>query len=307
VPSLAPRLKPACLSTHPRLGDGSSKMLNYSVYRVRWIVFVSTVCLILARFSSSHETSSERHVKLQLLAEEDALVPGKELWLGIRFDLQDGWHTYWINPGDSGEAPQIAWRLPPRFEVGDIQWPYPERLDTPPFADYGYQRQALLIAPIRPPAQLQQGRSERLAAVVHYLICKDICIPGQEQLELWLPVKNRATRSTAWEPFETTRARLPRPIPRGWKVSVFSAGDEFLLDLKGRELAGTPQFFPLQAEQIENGASQGTTPIPGGIRLHLKKSKHLLKAIARLKGVLVLGPGKAYLLDVPVSPQLKKT
>ena len=304
--SLHYRLKPACVSPHPTLQDGTSKVMNGSLFRGRWILLASSVCLTLALFSSS-ETSQERHVKLQLVAAEDAVVPGKELWLGIWFDLQDGWHTYWVNPGDSGEAPHISWRLPPGFKAGDIQWPHPERLGTPPFADYGYQRQALLIVPVRPPAHLREGETEKLAAVVHYLICKDICIPGEEQLELSLPVKNRATGSTGRQLFETTRSRLPRPVPRQWKVSVFSARDEFLLDLKGAELAGPAQFFPLQAEQIENAASQATTPIPGGIRLHLTKSKHLLKPIARLKGVLVLGEGKAYLLDLPVSPQSKRT
>jgi hypothetical protein len=62
-----------------------------------------------------------------------------------------------------------------------------------------------------------------------------------------------------------------------------------------------PEFFPLEAEQIENAAAQKAAVIPGGIRLHLKKSKHLLKPVARLKGVVVIGPGRAYLVDVPVS------
>ena len=80
-----------------------------------------------------------------------------------------------------------------------------------------------------------------------------------------------------------------------------STGDEFVLDLKSGKSARAPQFFPLHAEQIENAASQETTAIPGGIRLHLKKSKHLLKAIPRLEGVVVFGSGKAYVVNVPVS------
>ena len=62
-----------------------------------------------------------------------------------------------------------------------------------------------------------------------------------------------------------------------------------------------PEFFPLNAEQIENAASQEATAIPGGIRLHLKKSKHLLKPIPRLEGVVVFASGKAYVVNVPVS------
>jgi DsbC/DsbD-like thiol-disulfide interchange protein len=281
------------------LWDCSIQMANRSLCRLLWFLLVSVLWPAFPLFGS-YETIGDKHLQLQLISEEDALVPGQEVWLGIRFDLPEGWHTYWINPGDSGEAPRIQWHLPAGFEAGEIQWPYPERLGTPPFTDYGYQHQALLIVPIRPPAQQREGETEKFAAVVHYLVCKDVCIPGQEQLELSLPVKNHAAISAAHELFETTRSRLPRPVPPQWKISVVSARDEFHLDLKSRELAGRPQFFPLQPEQIENAASQDTTPIPGGIRLHLKKSTHLLKPVVRLKGVIVLGSGKAYLIDAPV-------
>ena len=73
------------------------------------------------------------------------------------------------------------------------------------------------------------------------------------------------------------------------------------MNLKIAKVDKVPEFFPLNAEQIENAASQEATAIPGGIRLRLKKSKHLLKPIGRLKGVIVLGPESAYLVDVPVS------
>jgi DsbC/DsbD-like thiol-disulfide interchange protein len=280
-------------------------MPNRSKFRWLCLLLVSSGWLISSPARSS-ETPGDKNVKVELVSEEDAVVSGNEIWLGIRFELQEGWHTYWINPGDSGEAPRISWRLPGGFKAGEIQWPYPERLATPGFADYGYQHEALLIVPVRPAKELKEGQSVMIAALVHYLICENVCIPGQKQLELSLPVKSRAAGSAARELFQTTRSRLPRPVPRDWKISVISAGDEFLLDLKRRQLAKAPQFFPLEAEQVENAAPQPKTPIPGGIRLHLKKSKHLLRPVPRLKGVIVVAPGRAYLLDVPVSQQLKK-
>jgi DsbC/DsbD-like thiol-disulfide interchange protein len=277
-----------------------SKVLNRSNIRRLGVFFTCAVWLVTPVFSSSKSPADE-HAKLELVSEQNAIVPGKELWLGIRFDLQDGWHTYWTNPGDSGEAPRIEWRLPAGFEAGAIQWPYPERLATPPFADYGYEHQVLLMVPVRPPAELKDGQTQNIAALVRYLICKDVCIPGQKQLELSLPVQTPAAASEASELFDAARSRLPRAAPRKWRISAASNADEFLLNLKLGKLDKAPQFFPLNAEQIENAASQETTAIPGGIRLHLKKSKHLLKPVARLKGVVVLGPGRAYLVDVPVS------
>jgi len=248
----------------------------------------------------SAENPAEEHAKLALVSERNAIVPDKELWIGVRFDLEDGWHTYWINPGDSGEPPRIEWELPAGFQAGAIQWPYPARLSTPPLADYGYEHQVLLMVMVRPAPGLKEGVSERIAAHVRYLVCRDVCIPGQKQLELTLPVKSDATASSTAPAFEITRQRLPRSVPKNWKISATSAGDDILLDLRIGTLNVAPQLFPLEEEQVENAAVQATTTIPGGIRLHLKKSNHLLKPISRLKGILVVSSGKAYLVDVPV-------
>ncbi|HTE90075.1 MAG TPA: protein-disulfide reductase DsbD domain-containing protein [Terriglobales bacterium] len=275
-------------------------MLNRSFITLFGFLFAFTVSLTQPVPGSSGSPAAE-HVKLELVSEQNAVVPGKELWLGIRFDLEDGWHTYWINPGDSGEAPRIEWHLPAGFEAGAIQWPYPERLATSPFADYGYEHQVLLMIPVRPAAELKEGQTQKVAALVHYLVCRDVCIPGQKQLDLSLPVQPHAAASEARELFDTDRSKIPRAAPRNWKISAASIADELLLNLKIGKLDKAPQFFPLNAEQIENGASQETTAIPGGIRLHLKKSKHLLKPVGRLRGIVVLGPGRAYVVDVPVS------
>src|SRR5205823_10722507 len=277
-------------------------MLNHSFIPITWLgFFFAFVVGPMQPMLASSKNPADEHVKLELVSEQNAVEPGKELWLGIRFDLEDGWHTYWINPGDSGEAPRIEWHLPGGFEAGAIQWPYPERLATPPFADYGYEHQVFLMVPVRPPVELKDGQTQKVAALVRYLVCRDVCIPGQKQLELSLPVQTHAAASEARALFDAVRSRLPRQAPREWRISAASMADEFLLNLKIGKLDKTPQFFPLNEEQIENGASQETTAIPGGVRLHLKKSKHLLKPVGRLKGVLVLGPCRAYVVDVPVS------
>jgi thiol:disulfide interchange protein DsbD len=231
-------------------------MLNRSIIRSLGIFLASAACLVAATPGVADQPV-DKYVKLELVSEQDAIVPGKDLWLGFRFDLQDEWHTYWINPGDSGEAPGIEWQLPAGFQAGAIQWPYPERLSTPPFADYGYEHQVLLMAPVRPPAQLRDGETQKITARVRYLVCRDVCIPGQKQLELTLRVKSAAPASSARELFRAARARLPVPAPSSWKISAASMGDEFVLDLKSGNPVKTPQFFPLR------GANRKCRPAGG--------------------------------------------
>jgi DsbC/DsbD-like thiol-disulfide interchange protein len=279
-------------------------MLDRSDFRWAWFFSVWATWFVLSTLTSA-EGPADPHVKVELISEQDAIVPGKEFCLGVRFDLEDEWHTYWVNPGDSGEPPRIEWALPAGFRPGPIQWPYPERLSSALFADYGYEHQVLLIVAVRPPPGLKEGEGQTIAARVHYLVCRDVCIPEQTRLELTLPVTSRAGSRSDVQ-FEAARRRLPQPAPDRWKISAASLADEFTLNLIIGKLAAAPQFYPLEEEQIENAAPQTTTTIAGGFRLHLKKSRHLLKPVSRLTGVLVVGAGKAYLVDVAVSQPSSK-
>src|SRR6202795_240966 len=82
----------------------------------------------------------------------------------------------------------------------------------------GYEDQVLLMAAVRPPERLKQGESTKITAQVHYLVCHDVCIPAQKHLELSLPVKTSATFSPARPLFVAARQKLPRPMPRNWKI-----------------------------------------------------------------------------------------
>lgn len=278
----------------------------------RWVIVVALlVCgyqvwLILPTLAAPQQPAEE-HVGLELVSEQDALVPGKDLWVGIRFSLKDGFHTYWVNPGDSGEAPRIEWHLPSELKAGAIQWPQPERLLNPPFADYGYEHEVLLMAVLSPSPGLTKGKDLKLGVGIRYLICREVCIPGRKQLDLTLPVKDRASPASTSQLFEVARHRLPRPAPAHWKLTAAEGSDEFVLSLSTRDTGLSPQFFPLNPEQIENAAQQRVTTKPGHIRLHLIKSKHLLKPASRLQGVLVVAPGRAYQVNVPVSQPFGKT
>jgi DsbC/DsbD-like thiol-disulfide interchange protein len=273
-------------------------MLHRSAIRSVCHLLVGVSSLVFPELGLA-ENPADEHVKVALISEKEAIVEHHQLQLGIRFDLEEGWHTYWVNPGDSGEPPRIEWTLPAGFEANSIQWPYPIRLSTPPFMAYGYEHEVLLPVVIRTPTGLTEGVNEKMIAHVHYLICREVCIPEQKQLVLELPVKNHGTASKDALLFESTRRQLPKPIPERWKISATSAGDEFRLRLRIGRGTASPQFFPLEPEQIENAAPQNISATPGGLALRLKKSNHLLKPISRLRGVIVLA-GTAYLVDVPV-------
>src|SRR3954447_17530171 len=100
------------------------------------------------------------HARVELLARQNAAMPGGSVQLGVHFVLEPGWHIYWINPGDSGQPPALKWQLPPGYAAGEIQWPHPERMQpTPQLADYGYHGDVLLPVTLHVPSLAKAGAS----------------------------------------------------------------------------------------------------------------------------------------------------
>src|SRR5690349_1290830 len=65
------------------------------------------------------------HIEAELVAEHTGWIAGTTNWVALRLKPEEGWHTYWRNPGDSGLPTTLAWTLPEGWKSGDIAWPYP--------------------------------------------------------------------------------------------------------------------------------------------------------------------------------------
>jgi DsbC/DsbD-like thiol-disulfide interchange protein len=283
---------------------GFSRVLAFGVGLLLW-----TASAHAARTPIPHGT-------LELITEnpwieKGMIAAGQELDVGLYFQLEKGWHIYWVNPGDSGEPPRVDWHLPSGVTAGAIEWPTPRRLeDSSSIVDYGYEDAILLIVPMHADPRLAAEHAIQIGADLKLLICShDMCIPGKAQLSLTLPIEAHASapHSRYAGLFADTRKSFPRTAPTTWKFSVVDAKDSFVLTVnlgrqtKGLQITGAT-FFPLVESQIENAAAQRFAPVAAGFEMTLRKSDQLQKPIARLKGVLVLsGLNQAYLIDVPVS------
>ena len=64
---------------------------------------------------------------------------GGTLQAGLVLTIEEHWHVYWMNAGDSGEPPEIKWTLPAGITAGPMQFPPPTRLPLGPLMDFGYE------------------------------------------------------------------------------------------------------------------------------------------------------------------------
>jgi thiol:disulfide interchange protein DsbD len=193
--------------------------------------------------------------------------------------------------------------LPSGFSVGEIQWPRPERMQpSKQLADYGYHDAVLLPLTLHvPPALDGRRKSTEIEVEARWLICREVCIPEHAHLRRSLPVAAQAKQDpSSVQLFAATEKLLAKHLPRGWKASVTSAKDEFVLAITAGEPITRAIFFPLDPGQIDNPAPQKLEPSSTGARIRLKKSDMLLRPIAVLRGVLVIPDGPAYRIEAPV-------
>ena len=242
----------------------------YARFLFVWVAFLGLADRAFAR---------DPAVTAALVAEETALRPGAEMWVGVRLEMDEHWHTYWINPGDAGLPTTIRWDLPEGFEAGDIQWPVPITFPLDGLVNLGYEDVVLLMVPLRVPADLEVGSEVELRAHVDWLECKDVCIPGDATVSLRLPVMAGApamNEQTAGL-FASTRDQLPSDA-EGWgiDVSVEAGGTALLVQAQtpfAVTAAGeTLAFFPEQEGLIEYAAPQTVSISDGGMELRVPLS-----------------------------------
>jgi len=230
----------------------------------------------------------QAHTHVQLISEQNAIVPGQTFWVGFDLGLDEGWHVYWRNPGDSGLSPKIKWDLPSGIKAGDIDWPYPKRLDVGPLTSYGYEHEVLLLMPLRVAQDFQSPSGKvDLHAWLSWLACRDVCIPGRAELNLSMPLAISSAFNSSKIPFDRSRQLLPQQIP-----SITSRAElgenEWHLNIHTASRGQTEiTFYPFRDDVIEHPAAQHTRLNNQGYDLTLTKSHIYPGAVKTLEGIAV--------------------
>jgi thiol:disulfide interchange protein DsbD len=232
------------------------------------------------------------HAEAELVAATDAVVPGQSLLTALRIRHDPTWHTYWQVPGDSGLPTQLAWKLPPGWSAGPIEWPVPKRMPVGPLMNFGYEGEILLPVALTPPAGLKAGDTVRLQARADWLICQDVCIPGGADLTLALPVKDSSGPSRRAAQFAATRQQIPQPVTLAQSAATLD-GNRIRLAFAPKGATSEVHFFPLQEARIEAAAPQVLKREGDLAALYLTAVQPVAADFKTLKGVLVVDGGPA--------------
>ena len=159
----------------------------------------------------------------------------ESFYVGVRLQMQDGWHTYWENPGDSGSPFEANWITDEGVIIENVQWPTPITIPYPPLMTYGYEGDIVF------PFQVFRSQETELKTIsvdFNFLICADICIPESASLSLDL------SSASPSEILDTQINNLPTKV---LNTNSTIEGDNLVINFQSTESFSNAYLFPRES------------------------------------------------------------
>jgi suppressor for copper-sensitivity B len=179
--------------------------------------------------------------EIRLVSAVSAVAPGQgSLSLGLEVKLAEGWRIYWRTPGAAGLPPRLDWSGSGNLAAAVLRWPVPARFTIYGQESYGYLGGVLfpLTARLESP-----GEAASLRLSLDYLVCREVCIPGEAALSLDLPA-GPARETSATASIAAARAALPKPASEaGVSLRAIAAPGGLSVLARGQEAFSAPDLF----------------------------------------------------------------
>jgi thiol:disulfide interchange protein DsbD len=283
-------------------------MLSFSI----GILFSAITGTVVAAAQSA--AADPHHTRVQLVADVTAIQPGSTFSLGILMTMDPGWHTYWRNPGEAGLATQVEWTMPDGLTPGEILWPIPHKYaEGGEVITYGYEKENFLIVQVTAARNLKPGTNVVIRAGVNWLECEKICVPGDAEVEVSLPVKAGPANTANEELFRRYQALIPGTFISASGFSLRTVTQRRYVDIllapaEGRSVEDIemlePDFLPFLHDELAMGR---TSLLPEEQEVTLRVPLALFergKAPSIFRGLLVYrsadGERVGGVVDVPL-------
>ena len=147
-------------------------------------LILSLGLLTKAAFGLTSEWSQGDMSKVRLISPFSNNNNQDQIILGLQYSMEPGWKTYWKSPGDGGFPQTLIWDGSKNVKEITLQWPKPKEFEILGLRSIGYENDVIfpLIIDIK-----DKTKITNLDISINYLVCKDICIPGNARIFLDLP------------------------------------------------------------------------------------------------------------------------
>lgn len=152
------------------------------------------------------------HVEASIISASDFNDDVDRSLLALKIKLEQGWHTYWLNPGDAGEPAslQVSINHDRKIIFPKIEWPVPKRLFEKGLLSYIYDGEVILPFYLHIP-ESYRAKDLHLHIKATWLICANICVPVQAEFTIDLP-KGKINQANEAILIQKSLNNKPRPL-----------------------------------------------------------------------------------------------
>lgn len=274
--------------------------------RMRTAIWFVLFFLPLAGIASS-EAVRDRYVEAQLVLEPESVQPGETVWIGLRLNHDQRWHTYWKASATGYATSLINWEIPEGFEVGEILWPAPQPYYFEGYIEYVYEHEVVLPVELTIPAYAVAGETYRISVTADWLMCEKTCIPGQADLNLDISITEEpGVVNPRWqELFADARRLQPSPAVEG-QANAWRQGDRVVLEIPAPRNPQSLYFFDEQAFLVAQMEMNIQPADDGRFRLSFEvdaagvgTTEHLIGDLYSVGGWEV-GEGEVWKINLPL-------
>ena len=250
-----------------------------SVRVLGFIFFLATGASVSAQFDDpfggGQAGGSQAATKVKLLLSHDTIKPDSTVMAGLELTMADGWHTYWINPGEAGIATSVKWKLPKGVTAGQIQWPTPDKFTALGSIGYGYHDKTILLVPLTIAADAALGQTT-ISGKVSWLECKESCIPRDQQVSATLTIAGTDTPSANAAKLDAAKTELPKndanlAVKAWWDGVAKEDKRTLLIEFDAGQSGTDADFFALLFESFEVSPESEVTA-SGAAKVRIKKT-----------------------------------
>ena len=117
-----------------------AKLIKFFIYTILFSL-VASYSMALSSDWSVGETSKLRLISAY--SQNDS----KNFMIGLEYQMDPGWKTYWKSPGDGGFAQSISWENSTNVKNVNILWPTPIEFEILGLTSLGYQNDIIFPLP----------------------------------------------------------------------------------------------------------------------------------------------------------------
>ena len=211
---------------------------------------------------------SSQFSSVSILADQTG-VSDKPLYVALKFQPQAGYHTYWKNPGDFGQAPQWTLQSSLPIQLGAAIWSIPEKIMLNEQVNYGYRKSQWIVLPITLKKHPSKAKSLQLNLALNWLVCHDLCVPEFANLSLELPVLDHSKPSDYYEQIHQV---LDQHQVLSDKNLSFENGQWMIQIPKQTQQGNLVDVFPEQNDRLQKDALASVTQQDTGIQVALRSA-----------------------------------